>query len=417
MKKKHSSLGQNLLYAYLAQFAAYVFPLVTLPYLSRILGPEAFGHLAVAQSLGLYLQALMEYGFSLSATREVAKHRYDQQRLSAILAGVFGARLLLLIPASLLTLLFQQVLPSLREVPALGLATLFQAAATAFTPSWFYRGLERMKEVALMELTIRLAALVALLLWVKTPQHVHLVPLLNGLASSMVGLVGFFHLGLALGFRLPSLPLAWLYLRKGARLLPFLLVNATNLTINPLVLSLFSSSVDVGQFTAADRLVRSFWNVLDPIGRTFFPRLTYLVASDEQRARSFAFRISLLMGIIGLGMALIIFSFAPWLVRLIFGETYQDTVALTRIMIWMLPLGALANAWGVQWTLALGLDILFNRIMALSALTQATLAVVLASTYGPLGVAWGAVLTSLLETTSLALVLSRLGKLPLWRKS
>lgn len=417
MEKKHSSLRQNLLYAYMAQFAAYVFPLVTLPYLSRVLGPEAFGHLAVAQSLGLYLQALMEYGFSLSATREVAEHRHNQQRLSAIFAGVLGARLLLLIPASLLTLLFQQVLPSLREVPALALATLFQAAATAFIPSWFYRGLERMKEVALMELTIRLAALVVLLLWVKAPHHVHLVPLVNGLASSAVGLVSFLHLSLVLGFRLPSLPLAWLYLRKGTRLLPFLLVNATNLTINPLVLGFFSSPVEVGQFGAADRLVRSFWNVLDPIGRTFFPRLTYLVTFDEQQAKSFAFRISLFMGAVGLGMALITFVFAPWFVRLIFGENYQDTVTLTRIMIWMLPLGALANALGVQWTLALGLDILFNRVMVLSALAQAMLAVFLASAYGPIGVAWGAVLTSLIESTSLVLILSRLGKIPLWRRS
>lgn len=69
-----SPLGRNIFYLYLAQGTNYLFPLLLLPYLSRTLKPEEFGVFAAGQAFGVALLFLLEYGFSLSGTREVAKH-------------------------------------------------------------------------------------------------------------------------------------------------------------------------------------------------------------------------------------------------------------------------------------------------------------------------------------------------------
>src|ERR1700745_1474196 len=89
------TLVQNALSLYSVQIAGYVLPLATIPYLARILGATGWGLLAFTQAFGSYWTVLGEYGFSLSATRELAYHRDNRERLTEILAGVLGAKMLL----------------------------------------------------------------------------------------------------------------------------------------------------------------------------------------------------------------------------------------------------------------------------------------------------------------------------------
>ncbi|MFX9912081.1 oligosaccharide flippase family protein, partial [Acinetobacter baumannii] len=73
-------LVQNVLALYGVQIANYLFPLITVPYLARVLGPKGWGMVAFAQAFGQYLMLVVEYGFSLSATREVARSRDSLER-------------------------------------------------------------------------------------------------------------------------------------------------------------------------------------------------------------------------------------------------------------------------------------------------------------------------------------------------
>src|SRR5580704_19568321 len=92
---KHK-LVQNAASLYGVQIATYAVPLVTIPYLARVLGVSGWGLVAIAQGFGSYIALLGEYGFGLSATREVARQRDDREKLADIFAGVLGAKLALL---------------------------------------------------------------------------------------------------------------------------------------------------------------------------------------------------------------------------------------------------------------------------------------------------------------------------------
>src|SRR5512134_3862244 len=86
---------RNALSLYGVQAAEMLLPLIAVPYLARVLRPEGWGLVVFAQSFAGWLSLLLEYGFNLSATREIARHRDRPAELTRIISGVTGAVVLL----------------------------------------------------------------------------------------------------------------------------------------------------------------------------------------------------------------------------------------------------------------------------------------------------------------------------------
>src|SRR6202042_152120 len=109
----------NVLSLYGVQVASYIVPLLTIPYLARVLGANGWGLVAFAQSFGSYFALLGEYGFALSATREVARHRNDRDKLTDIFAGVLGAKTLLAAASIVVAIMVRWWVPVFHEHPVL----------------------------------------------------------------------------------------------------------------------------------------------------------------------------------------------------------------------------------------------------------------------------------------------------------
>ena len=104
---------------YVVHVVGMLVPLLTIPYLARVLRPTAWGTVVFAQSLGAWLALVVEYGFDLSATRAVARHRDSRSHLVGLAAGVQGGKLFLLLGLLPAVLAMFWLIPIFRQQPAL----------------------------------------------------------------------------------------------------------------------------------------------------------------------------------------------------------------------------------------------------------------------------------------------------------
>src|ERR1700730_12166239 len=109
---------RNMLWLYRLQGIVFLAPLAATPFLARVLGPTEWGAFAIAQSLALWSSLVVEYGFILSATREVARYSHNPHRLCRNVTEVHGAKLLLSVGIALFSIFAWRLTPALRDRPA-----------------------------------------------------------------------------------------------------------------------------------------------------------------------------------------------------------------------------------------------------------------------------------------------------------
>jgi PST family polysaccharide transporter len=190
--KLGEGVAENVVSLYGAYLVNYAVPLFTVPYLVRTLGVSTWGLVAMAQGLGSYLNLVVEYGFNLSATREVARHREAPEKIADLVAGVIGAKALLAAAGIALTLAFQRVIPGLQEHPRVLWAGVIAGVALGLNPLWYFQGCERLKVVATLEVGAKTAAAAAVFLFIHHPGDAWRVPGLQAAASLLstgVGLI------------------------------------------------------------------------------------------------------------------------------------------------------------------------------------------------------------------------------------
>jgi len=394
----HHTLSQNIAALYGIQFVRSVLPLITVPYLARVLGPGGWGLIAFVQAFGRYSTLVVEYGFGISGTREVARHRDDSHTLAEFVAGVLGARLVLACTCVGFAIVVRSHVELLQRNPLYFWAGLFAAVAQAFSMTWYFQGLERMRVAATIEAAAGVLATLGIFWLVGDPASGWVVLGVNGMCSFLAAMVG---LGLAyrdLPIQRPRLISVRNALRAGWAM--FLFTGSVTLYTagNSFILGLFVSPVVVGYYAGAEKIARALLALLSPVAAALYPRLSFLAKHQRMKAARLARAGVCLMGSGGVVLGVFVLCLAPQLIGLLLGPGFESAIPVLRVFSLLPPLIALSNAFGLQWMLPLGMDRAFNLIVLLAGIVNLSLAWVLAPRFGQMGMAWAVVAAELLVT-------------------
>lgn len=410
-------LVSNILVLYGVHVANYLFPLLTVPYLARVLGPKEWGLLAFAQTFAVYLQFVVEYGFGLSATRQVAQARDSLKGRAELLAGVLGAKLLLsLLILGLAFAIAPLLLDRFHGHTLLFWAAVFRALVAAYSPLWYFQGLERMRPVALLDVASRAVALVLIFLLVKDPGDAPKVLLLQGVASLLATALALWLAYREVPWVWPRPPLVAQALRMGFSLFLSQLAGSLHTLGNTFILGLLAPPQAVGYYAGAERIANAFLGLFYPMGRALYPRIGHLVHGGREGVRKAArlARVGLyLLGLGGAALGAFVGLSAPLLVRALLGAGYEEAVFALRILAFLIPLSALSQVLGIQWMLPQGMDRPFNAIIMGAGLWNLALALLLAPRLQHLGMALAVVAAEAWVTLAMWVYLRRRGKDPL----
>jgi polysaccharide transporter, PST family len=405
----------NVIALYGVQAATYALPLLTFPYLARVLGPSGWGTVVFAQAIGAVIASVVEYGFDISASRETSRQRNDPERLSALISGVLGAKFLLAalcIGGALFSRPFtHHIAPSL----ALFWASTIWGVCQGINMLWFFQGLERMRLASALEIGGKVLATLSIFVLVHKPDDGWKV-----MAAQCVGCVVAHGVTVVLayrevGFQWPTPSSVWDALRLGGGMFLFRAVQGLSGSINGLILGSVAPVAALGEYAGADRITRVFQQGMWPVNQALYPKLTHQTQNDPNSAIK-TVRLSLLfLGGLGLVFGLTIFLGAPLLVHLVLGPAFKNSVPVLRVFSLWIPLIALCTVMIFQLLLPNHLDKQFNFVNLTAALLGIVSTLLLAPRYRALGVAWSAVAVQLYTLLAFCLVAWRAGLNPFAR--
>jgi PST family polysaccharide transporter len=383
---------QNAAALYAMTFVLTVLPVVTLPWVARALGPHELGRVVFVQSASFLLAMLVEYGFALSATRELAGCRDDGRAMKRTVAGVQGAKAILGLGVTAVAIVAYFAVPEFHRDAHLLVFAWALALLQGFNCGWFFTGLERMRTIAATEVTVRLLSGAALIAFVRDPGDGDLVLWIwtGAAAASLVVLTAMMYR--IVPVRLPARGQARRTLRGGWPL--FVTTAAVSLytTATVFMLGLSVAAAQLALFSGAERVVRASLRATTALAGATYPRISFLLRSGrEQRAQRLALVASLALGGIGLVSAAILIVIAPWIVDVFLGPQFHGATPILQVLALLVPLGAVNTALVGQWLLPRGLDHAVTRIVVAAGLLNLALTPMVAQLAGPIGVAWALV--------------------------
>jgi PST family polysaccharide transporter len=398
---------QNALALYSVQFAEYILPMLTIPFLARILQPAGWGMVIYAQNFSGWMILVMEFGFGFSATREIARHRDNTDRHADVVGGVVGANFLLLLPAILIAIVSRFTIPAFVDHPGYLWLSLAIAVTSGFRPFWYFQGIEKMKFAAWMNVVGRLLYTGGIFAFVRSQQGGWKVLALQAISGLVVTTLIVTSMYRRVAFRWPTLARSVAALKAGWAI--FLSRSAVMLytMANTVILGLFASTAAVAYYGGAEKVVLAVLGLMTPFTQALYPRMSHLAANNKEKATD-AIRIGLLFfGAVGLLTTVALIAAAPWIIRVLVGPAYTPAIAVMRVASLIVPLVAMSNILGMQWMLPFGMDRAFNRISLGAGLLNVGLAVFLAPRFGPIGTAWSVVAAQAFVTGSMCVLFFR----------
>ncbi len=390
-----SSLKKNVSWLFLLQVSSYIFPIITTPYLLRTLGTNNYGIYAIFLVYFQYMYMVIDFGYNLTATREVAEVKdNDNKKLSYILSTVFLAKtilvLIMILISGLIVLYFYPSYLNLYLISCVGLIS------NAYYTNWLYQGLERLKFVSVVTIITKFVVFSATLIFVKSKADISSALWIYSISFMLPTLVLLFHSCVFLQLRIHKVKFTYI-IKSLKHSMPIFTSNiSTSLytSLNSVVLSRYASVDIVGMYYSADRIRVALQSLLNPISQAVYPRIC-----SEKDNSTFFKRFSIVFILSGLLLTISCALFSVFFGDRYFGlESHQASFYLLA-MSPLLFIISLAVVFGQWFMVARGYTKKFSRIYIVFSLLHVCIVFPLVHSFS----VWGIIMSSTFTQLSISL--------------
>lgn len=396
--KEGKTLITNFGYLTLLQFAGYIFPLITIPYLARTIGTVGFGKIYFASAVITWFMSVITWGLDFTATRDVSRIRTDKEAVSRIFSNVIWARFFLLICCLIFLGILIFLIPKFKENAAVLLLTFLLLPGHILFPEWLFQSLERMKYITILSLLSKAVFTILVFVFVKKESDYLLQPLFSSLGYIVSGAIAMYIIIVRWGIKLQGPSKAGIIQTLKGSFDVFLnniLPNLYN-SLSTVFVGVFSGDVANGILSAATKWITVTHQLFLSLSRTFFPFLARRIEKHSLYARinlSSSFLFSLLL-----------FLFAPIIIHLFYTEDFYYAIPVLRLLSWSIFFMALSNTYGTNYLILIGNEKELRRITMVISIFGLCMAIPLIYYFSYMGAAITLVSTRALLGCVIAIV-------------
>jgi polysaccharide transporter, PST family len=393
------------------QVGSYILPLINVPYLLRVIGPEHYGLITFSQAVMTYFITLNDYGFNLSATRDLALCRENETLRSELYSTVMSIKAgLCLVSFAILSVLIHLV-PRFHDNRTVFFASFGMVVGSMLFPQWFFQGIEKMYWISVANLSANLLFTIGIFVFVRKPSDFVLAAIVQAggkLAAGIIGLSILFSTE-RVKLRVPRSKQVRDRIVDGWHL--FISQAAVQLytSSNAVVLGFVRGMTQVGYFSAAYKILAAGLGLVSPMCQAMYPHVCSLASRSRQLAIAYLRKAMIFIGGITLVGGVAVLVFAVPIVRIAMGPKYLAAAPVVQLMA-LIPFAcAINNIYGTQAMLNFGMRTQFSQIIIASSFLNIIILFPLSYCFGACGAAACGLVTEVLVTILMGIVLYKRG--------
>jgi len=400
--RSNHTLRSNFIALSIVQGTNFLLPLLVMPYVISRVGAAGFGVIAVAQSAMIWLSAVADYGFNLSATRDTAMNSENTQKISAIFFTVLATRLLICSFLLILLCMTFAFIPALTPYFTMYFLGFTYVIGQSLLAGWFFQGKEKMHYITISTFIARLVFVGLVFLFIHQEKDGVYFLFFLGAGNIIAGLFSIF-----IAVRIFQLQLIWPSwpgivheLKEGWQITVSNLSIYTYLYSGIFILRIFTSDTIVGYYSIAERIFFAARQVLSVFSQVVYPRICQLSLLQKEKATGFFKTVYLPFLFMITGGCGLLFILSPQIIHLFLHETPQIAVLLLR-MLSFVPVIVCLNIPAYNLLLAFDRKKSYLLVLVLATILNISANILLVRLLGAAGTALSIIITELFITTAL----------------
>lgn len=367
-----------------------LFPLITFPYVSRVIEPGGTGKVSFAASVVSYFLMFSELGIPIYGIRECARLRDDRQALSKTVQELFFINLIMCMFSCMAFIISLFLVPKFAQDKPLFLIAGTALILNCMGMEWMYKGLEEYSYITIRSLIFKVIALILMFVTVKTVKDYRMysvVTVLSGYGSFVLNF-------LRIRKYIDPVSLKDMDLKRHMKpVLTFFAMSVATtvyLSLDTVMLGFMKGDDEVGYYNAAVRIKSVLTAMVTSLGAVVFPRSAYYIENGKKEEfAGLTHKAMNLVCLVSLPLVVYFCIFANEGIRLLSGTLYGASVVPMQIIMPTVFFIGMTNIIGIQMLLSLGreMDVLYAEIAG--AVVDVVINLLLIPGYGAAGAAAG----------------------------
>ena len=328
-----------------------LFPLITFPYVCRVIEADGIGQINFFQSIISYISLFTCLGIPMYAIREIARNRSDVVQMNRTAMEILLLHSMLTLVGYAIVAILCLTVPQIQVNIPLFLILSLTIFFTAIGCEWFYQGIEDFKYITIRGLIIKTVSVVLLFIFVKSKTD-----LLYYGCYTVFGVLGgniFNFFRLRKYFHRENIIFSELHIKRHVKpvlkVFSFSVVTSIYLQLNTVLLGFLKNALAVGYFAAATKVMQMLLTMSACLGSVMMPRASHLIAENKEDEfnrliqKSYDFTLA-----IALPMTIGLIFCAPSLITALCGVKFEHSILPSQIIAPIILMVAISNVFGIQ---------------------------------------------------------------------